>query len=151
MGVAIGVFITFTPTVGIQMILTVFIAWLFRANKLVGLPIVWISNPATVVPIYYGCYWLGRWLLNYPEIGKEWWNQLLEPPSGWWASVVFYWERLWEIAAPLWLGSIVIGLGLAYPSYLLVYFTIRTYRLRRWGQLVPPSATEIVGEEESDE
>ena len=52
LGVAIGMFVTFTPTVGLQMVLVGVLAWLLRANKLVGLPVVWLSNPATVVPIY---------------------------------------------------------------------------------------------------
>ena len=47
--VAVAMFITFTPTVGLQMILSVFFAWLLRANKAVGIPIVWISNPATTL------------------------------------------------------------------------------------------------------
>ena len=41
MGAAIGMFVTFTPTVGFQMMLTLFLSWLFRANKVIGLPIVW--------------------------------------------------------------------------------------------------------------
>ena len=56
LGAAIGVFVAFTPTVGLQMMLTVSLAWLLRANKVIGLPVVWISNPATLVPIYYSCY-----------------------------------------------------------------------------------------------
>ena len=52
LGVAIGFFVTWTPTIGIQMILVVALATLLKANKLVGVPFVWISNPFTIVPIY---------------------------------------------------------------------------------------------------
>ena len=138
LGAAIGMFLTFTPTVGFQMILNVFFCWLFRANKAIGIPIVWISNPATIVPIYYSGYVLGRLMLGWEPVSDQWWNELAYPPEGWWPAVVFYWTRFVEIAAPLWLGSSVIGLLLAYPTYYILYYIVRTYRLRRWGQLTPP-------------
>jgi uncharacterized protein (DUF2062 family) len=132
-------FVTFTPTVGFQMMINVFLAWLLRANKAIGLPIVWISNPATIVPIYYTCYVLGRFMLGWERVPPHWWVELGHPTPGWWPAIGFYWSRLLEIAAPLWLGSIVIGLLLAYPTYYSLYYIIRTYRLKRWGQLSPPS------------
>ena len=58
-GVAVGIFMGFTPTVGVQMYL-VAIVWtiyryLFRRNFAlpVGVAMVWISNPLTMVPMYY--------------------------------------------------------------------------------------------------
>lgn len=132
LGVAIGVFVTFTPTVGLQMGLTLFLAWLLRANKVVGLPFVWITNPATFVPIYYPCYVLGRSLLGIREhLGLQWWRQLAQPPEAWNELVLFYWRRTLMIAAPLWVGCLVVALGLAVPSYLLTYFGVRFYRQRR--------------------
>ena len=64
LSVAIGIFVTWTPTIGLQMIITVLLCWLFRANKVVGVPFVWISNPLTIVPIYYPNYVVGCWLLG---------------------------------------------------------------------------------------
>jgi uncharacterized protein (DUF2062 family) len=139
LGAAIGVFVTFTPTIGFQMAITVFLAWLLRANKVIGVPIVWISNPATLVPIYYPCYVVGRAMLYWKPVSEQWWEQVANPPPGWWPSVVFYWSRLMEIAVPLWLGCVVVGVLLGYATYYVVYYLISSYRLRRWGQLVPPS------------
>ena len=58
-GVAVGIFMGFTPTVGVQMYL-VAIVWtiyryIFRRNFAlpVGVAMVWISNPLTMVPMYY--------------------------------------------------------------------------------------------------
>lgn len=138
LGAAIGMFITFTPTIGFQMGLVVFFAWLLRANKVIGLPIVWISNPATLVPIYWPCYRLGCLLLGAHSIDRAWWRELGSPPVGWQGRVGFYWTRFLEIAWPLWAGCIVVGFVLGYVTYYLVYFTVRNYRLRRWGQLIPP-------------
>ena len=53
LGVAIGMFVAWTPTIGFQMGLTVLLCALFRANKLVGVPLVWISNPLTIIPVYF--------------------------------------------------------------------------------------------------
>ncbi len=138
LGAAIGMFVAFSPTVGFQMMIVVFLAWLLRANKVIGLPIVWISNPATIVPIYYFCYVVGRSMLGWQPVPEHWWSRLGQPPAGWWSAVTFYWTRLVEIAAPLWLGCTVIGMLLAYLSYCALYYLIRKYRLRRWGQLLPP-------------
>lgn len=138
LGAAIGVFFAFTPTFGIQMLLVVFAAWLLRANQAVGLPLVWISNPATMLLIYYPCYVVGRTILNREPIDRQWWSELGTPPVGWWPALEFYWSHLMEIAAPLWLGCVLVATCLAIPTYYLVYHLIRAYRLRRWGQLTPP-------------
>ena len=139
LGAAIAMFIMFTPTIGFQMVLAVFFSWLFRANKTVGIAIVWISNPATIVPIFYSTYLIGRVILNSPDVADaEWWRQLSAPPPGWWPLVEFYWSKLVQIAAPLWVGGAIVGCVTGYATYYVSYHSIRTWRLRRWGQLMPP-------------
>jgi uncharacterized protein len=138
LGVAIGVFVTFTPTIGFQMVLVLFFAWLLRANKAVGLPVVWLSNPATLVPIYWPCYSLGRWMLQAPAIGTSWWSSITHPPAGWAERVTFYWSRFAEVFWPLWVGGLAIGLLAGYVTYHLVYQSLCVYRIKRWGQLTPP-------------
>ena len=97
LGVAIGMFFTLTPFIGVQMVLVVGAAWLLRANKVVGIPLVWISNPATFVPIFYPCYVIGRTLLGRPGVGAQWWKQLTAPPAGFTEATQFYWGRVMEI------------------------------------------------------
>ena len=58
-GVAIGTFVAYLPIVGIQMLIGAFVCWLFRANVIASLPMAWITNPVTIVPIYYGLFVLG--------------------------------------------------------------------------------------------
>ncbi|MBW3598332.1 MAG: DUF2062 domain-containing protein [Planctomycetes bacterium] len=140
LGAAIGIFVTFTPTVGIQMLVAIFLAWLLRANKAIGVPLVWISNPATFVPMYYPCYVVGRLILRRPPIEPGWWKELADPPGGWSTAISFYWTKFLEIALPLWVGCLVVGLTLGYLTYHFTYRAICAYRMRRWGQLMPPSA-----------
>jgi len=138
LGVGLGVFVAFTPTVGIQMLLVVCGAWLLKANKAVGLPVVWISNPATMLPIYYAFYWVGRQMLGGKELGAPWWEQLRNPPPGAWEAIMFYWSHFLQIAGPLWLGSLLIAAAVAIPSYYLTYFSVCRYRMKKWGSLQRP-------------
>ena len=131
LGMAIGMFVAFTPTFGVQMVLAGFLCWLLRANKAVGIAVVWISNPGTMLPIYWYCYRIGCAVLALDPIGSPWWTELATPPDGWWPAVKFYWSRFIEIAGPLWLGSLVVGAVCAYVTYYVVLHMIRYYRSRR--------------------
>ena len=81
---------------------------------------------------------VGNGILREPGIGLQWWTELADPPNGWAVSLEFYWTRLFAIAAPLLLGGLILGLATATPAYFVTNYVIRTYRLRRWGQLTPP-------------
>jgi hypothetical protein len=129
-GVAIGMFIALTPTVGFQMGLTVAAAALLRANKAVGVPLAWITNPVTIPPIYGFNYWLGTIILGgqydltqfkgfITAAIKE--GSLLE-------RLRDLWDAMWTIFWPLWLGSAAVGLLLAVISYVAVYYGVIRYR-----------------------
>ena len=59
LGVAVGIFMGFTPTVRIQMYLVAIVWTIYRYvfgrhfTLPVGVAMVWISNPLTMVPMYY--------------------------------------------------------------------------------------------------
>lgn len=93
LGVAIGMFIGMTPTVGIQMILVMVTAVLtsrfFQFNRVAALLTVYISNPLTMLPIYWMDYKVGTWfvpgnatraqfaqILEYDGL-KQWWQTIL--------------------------------------------------------------------------
>lgn len=65
-GVFLGTMIAFTPTLGLQIVLYIPIAALLRANKISGIPILFISNPFTAVPLYYTTWSVGAAVLH-PE------------------------------------------------------------------------------------
>ena len=68
-GVALGIFIGMTPTLGFQMPIAVFFAFLLKENKLAAALGVWITNPVTA-PVIYGLqYESGRLLLGLPRVG----------------------------------------------------------------------------------
>jgi len=54
---ALGVFIAFSPWLGLHIVSAVALAWLFRLNKVVVLTASLLNNPWTIVPMYVFCLW----------------------------------------------------------------------------------------------
>jgi len=131
LGLAIGIFVTWTPTMGAQMALTIALATLLKANKFVGVPFVWISNPVTAVPLYGGNFMVGTWLLPGEYSLSKFTDAVsraafsgggpLDQLDAWWnATAGFFW--------PLWVGSLVVALVLGLTTYILTRWTIVRYR-----------------------
>lgn len=131
LGVAIAIFVTWTPTIGLQMVLAVAIAALMNANKLVGLPFVWISNPLTLIPIYAPNYLIGNWILG----GRYGFSTFIESMGnatqlggGLASKVLAFWKAVTPIFLPLWVGSLVVASILSVATYFLAYWGISAYR-----------------------
>ncbi|MFP4356535.1 MAG: DUF2062 domain-containing protein [Phycisphaerae bacterium] len=131
LGVAIGMFVAWTPTIPFQMALTVALSALLGANKFVGLPFVWISNPLTILPIYGPNYLIGCWLLP----GEQKWSKFTEAMAGamnfgqgFWSTLHSWWSATMAIFLPLWLGSIIMGLLVGCLSYVLIYWGVIRFR-----------------------
>ena len=58
-GMAIGVFVAMTPTIPFHTILAIILAILLNASKPAAVLGVWVSNPFTVVFLYFACYKVG--------------------------------------------------------------------------------------------
>jgi uncharacterized protein (DUF2062 family) len=110
------------------MVLVVFLTWFLGANKAIGVPLVWISNPITIPPIFYGGYTMGRMVLGREPLDQAWWAALAAPPEGWWDATWFYWSRTVEIAWPLWVGCVVLGALASIPTYYFVFSAVSRHR-----------------------
>ena len=131
-GVAIGMFIALTPTMGVQMALTVLVATLLRANKVSGVPLAWITNPLTAVPVYSFNYLVGRALVGGPGL-KEIEGAMaaaMDPSLGWGGLARAWWDLMLRGAAPLWVGCVLVGLVAGVLAYAAMYYLITTYRRR---------------------
>lgn len=137
LGVALGVFVALTPTLGLQMLIVVYLAWLLNANKVLGLPIVWITNPLTVVPIYFPQYWVGAKLLGHT---LEWedWSSLGEDHGGWLANMKHFWGFATDIAVPLWVGSLIVATVFGVGTYLVMRQVVTRIRTSRWAKVPGP-------------
>ena len=133
-GVAIGVFMAFLPLMGLQMLLVLAASLILRANKLVGLPIVWISNPFTMGLIYYPGYLLGSALLRYQPVERanleDRFDEIASLP---WAIRTKEYAGVFfeKILYPTFIGSLIIGFILAIASYFLTVWAIRRHREHR--------------------
>lgn len=140
-GVFLGFVVAFSPTVGFQMMLFVAVATLLRANKISGLPVVWITNPVTVVPIYYACWRVGAFVLGTdddPQRGERIIEELAGADTGWtWGRLVeaHFWQQLGQtlldLGAELWLGGFLVGAVLGALAYPLTIWGIGVYRRAR--------------------
>ena len=133
-GVAIGVFIAFLPLMGLQMLLVLAASFLLRANKVVGLPIVWISNPFTMGIIYYPGYLLGSAILRYEPVRRaNLEDHFAEIASLPWAVRIEEYAEVFfeEIMYPTFIGSAIIGLLLGVMAYFLTVWAIKRHRSRR--------------------
>lgn len=70
-GLAIGVFAGCFPFFGIQSIIGVLLAAVFRGSKVAAVAGTWISNPLTYVPIYVFNYKIGKFLLGVESMDSQ--------------------------------------------------------------------------------
>jgi uncharacterized protein (DUF2062 family) len=117
---ALGVFLTFTPLVGLHTLIGLAIAFMFGLNRVAMLFGLFINTPWTLVPYYTASAYLGGWLIGFPEgvsLPEFGWSQLLDGD---------YWLQLlhqWRLLLPMALGSTilaVLGAVLSYPLALVV-------------------------------
>lgn len=123
LGSAIGVFVAFTPTVGIQVLIVLIIALLsrpfFRFNRLAAILAVNISNPFTVVPIYWFNYRLGS-LMYRQTVSRTEFASLFKYSgvTDWWRS---FQAVFMQVGTPLLLGSLIVATVLGLATYPLMY------------------------------
>ncbi|MBN2594659.1 MAG: DUF2062 domain-containing protein [Sedimentisphaerales bacterium] len=70
-GLALGLFVAFTPTIPFQMLLTVCGGLYFRVNLPIALAACWVTNPLTAVPIYTAAWRLGKYVVENAAPVKE--------------------------------------------------------------------------------
>lgn len=130
LGVAIGMFVGLTPTVGAQMIIVVVLAMLtrtlFNFNRVAALLTVYVSNPLTMVPLYWFNYEVGTWFVG-GDFTREQFAKVLEYDGleQWWQTVVALFVGVGE---PLLIGSAVVATTGGLISYPLMRWLIRWFR-----------------------
>ncbi len=122
-GMALGLFIGFTPTFGFQMLLALLFAFLLRQNKVAALVGVWVTNPLTA-PLIYGLeYKIGRIALGLPPLEIHEFNWQLISTLG------------LQVGKPLLLGCLILGIPCSIIGYSLTVRLIpnlRQWKIPRW-------------------
>lgn len=133
LGTAIGVFIGLTPTVGLQMVIGVFIATLIGVSRIAAALPAWITNPVTIIPIYTFNYWVGTLLIpNAPDI-ERFRNELtqireISMNGSFGSALMAILELGVDILVPLWIGCVLVGLVAALPTYPIMLRVVRRFR-----------------------
>jgi hypothetical protein len=135
LGVAVGLFVALTPTVGIQMVVSGVVAHWLRANRPIPIALAWITNPLTVVPVYYFNYRVGLLFLpGDPETGRRLVETVssasLSDPVGLVRVVQTMAHELWGVAGVLWAGSLVVATVAALVAYPAVRWLVDLERAK---------------------
>jgi hypothetical protein len=143
-GIAIGVFTAWLPLFGLQIFLSLIIAAILRANKVMALLFIWISNPLTALFIYYPAYRIGRFILGFfqkePTVPPEQMESMFERTLSmerifWEIFTPDLWKQLWatfsQVGLEMFIGGVLLGLIAADISYRLSLTGITRFRARR--------------------
>ncbi len=132
LGVFIGTLVAYQPIVGFQMIVGAIVCKLIRANVIASLPLAWITNPITIVPIYYityrlGVVFTGETPITYDDIAALW---TAVGELGFLDGIVEGTRMLLGIFWPMVIGGLVIGVVNGALFYVLVRRLVTVYQAR---------------------
>jgi uncharacterized protein (DUF2062 family) len=120
-GMALGVFIAFTPTIPFHMVGALTLAALLRVSPVTAFLGIQICNPLTIPAIYLAAYKVGQFLLYR---GKP----LVFPET---FSFEAWMGVLWQGGLALQVGGVILAIPPAIASYFLTLWIIQRYRRRK--------------------
>jgi uncharacterized protein (DUF2062 family) len=139
MGMAIGVFISVTPTIPFHMLIAIGLAFIFKGSKPAAIIGSWFANPITIPFFYVGSFKVGTLILNKPipfDVKFESLSDLM--------TLGF------DATFAMIVGSCVIGILPAIIAYFLTYRVVAAVRekARTRKQLSITEGTNEDGDEE---
>ncbi len=120
-GMALGVFIGFTPTVPFHTAMAVALALSFRVSLLAAYIGIWIMNPLTMAPMYIAAYKVGQFVLYK---GKP----LVFPETYNFHALM---HLLWRGGLALQVGGLIIAIPPAIIAYFLTLWAMQRHRRQR--------------------
>ncbi len=136
---SIGVFIAFSPFLGLHTLLATALAFLFRFNKVAIYSGTFVNNPfLTLVPIIIASYGVGAFILGRPWHIPDEGLELLKNPRLF--SADYYrllFVQSWSIVWPFSVGGMILSVVCSLLAYPLTLRALRAYghhkshRLRR--------------------
>lgn len=111
---AIGVFIGFSPLLGLQTLLAVVVAVAFRLNKPAIITGAYLNNPWTIGPIIAASWWVGGWLIGAPRVDLPQMTLTALGDAEFWRTLAGQWRQLVPFAVGATIFSF-LGAAIAYP------------------------------------
>ncbi len=139
LGCAAGVFISFTPYLGLHFFLGGLIAWVLGGNIFASALGTFFGNPLTFPIIWVAAFKSGSWILGSSgdfnaEHLKEGFEKLWD--GLWYLSGDVLWgaiDILWPLIKPMTVGGVPMGLAVATISYYFARKAVEAYQARRYG------------------
>lgn len=129
-GMAVGLFVAFLMPVGLQTIVALPLAFVFRASKVLAFVGTMATNYATMLVLYPLQCWLGSYLLFRPlsyALFKQHITAFLATPT-----LENFWQLGLEILLPFFAGGLFLAVIFAVAGYYATYHLVAGYRqLRR--------------------
>lgn len=143
-GVAVGVFVCFTPFFGLHFASAAALAWVMRGNILAALLATFVGNPLTFPLIAWSSTVIGRWMLgveghlsprtivnDFAIAIEEFWHNVIATftpsPSRWHGLEQFF----HDIYLPYLLGGILPGIAAAVLAHYLTLPVLSAHQKRR--------------------
>jgi uncharacterized protein (DUF2062 family) len=130
---SIGVFIAFSPFLGLHTIIATVLAFIFRFNKIAIYTGTFVNNPfLTLVPIIVASYAIGAFILGRPLRIPQEGLELLKNPrifSSEYYRLLF--AESWSIVWPFSVGGMTLSVVCSLIAYPLTLRTLRAYRSRK--------------------
>ncbi len=130
---AVGVFIGFSPFLGLHTVMATVVAFAFRFNKVAIYTGTFINNPfLTLVPITVASYALGALILGRPLALTEGGMELLREPH---LLTADYWRRLGhharDVLLPFAVGATALSVILSLAAYPVTLRLLRANQRRK--------------------
>lgn len=127
---SIGVFIAFSPFLGLHTILATLIAFVFRFNKIAVYSGTFVNNPfLTLVPIIIASYAVGAFLLGRPLRIPTAGLELLRYPH---LLTADYYRKVfhesWDVVWPFAIGGMVLSVVCSLTAYPVTSALLRAQR-----------------------
>jgi len=126
---SVGVFIAFSPFLGLHTILATLIALLFRFNKIAIYAGTFVNNPLLLVPIIVASYAIGAFFLGRPLRIAPAGIELLKSPH---LLTADYYRQLflegWQIVWPFSIGGLVLSVVCSLIAYPVTSSLLRAHR-----------------------
>ncbi|MDA0283547.1 MAG: DUF2062 domain-containing protein [Planctomycetota bacterium] len=140
LGTAVGMFVGLTPTVGVQMLIVLAIAFLvrplFQFNKVAAVLTVYVTNPLTAIPVYWFNYQIGTYFVPSDVKYEDFVAIVQIDQTNNWSERAL--SLITHLGAPLLVGCLVV----ATVSSLLTYPAMR-WLIRRYLNHEEPSLDEV--------
>lgn len=117
---SVGLFCAWIP-VPFQMVLAAGFAILFHSNLPLSVALVWLTNPATMTPLFYFAYKMGAIILSIPPIPIK-----FELSYDWIVSTLL---KIWE---PFLLGCLICGITSAIIGNVAIRLIWRYFTVKHW-------------------